>query len=87
VKFIVQQVSAPQLFDPAYVPAPLATNDKYEIWTIRITVDASGNTMTLGGGWDTYQGGDKLYSAVYDGGSRAVRMVLDPAVMTPTPAP
>jgi hypothetical protein len=87
VTFLSQQLSPPQFVDLAYVPAPLETTDKYEIWTLQITVDAGGNTMTLGGGWDTYQGGDKLFSTVYYDGSRAVRMVLDPAAVTPTPVP
>lgn len=82
IKFLAQQFFVPQLFDPGYAPAPLPITNKYEIWTLLATVDEGANTLTLGGGWDVYQGGDKLFSAVY-GGGRAVRMALDPAVDTP----
>jgi hypothetical protein len=59
--FVLQGVRRQDLFDPNYVAAGLEPEPRFELWRLTITVDASGNAMTLEGQWDYSFGDGSLY--------------------------
>jgi hypothetical protein len=82
--FVLQGVAPKDLFDPARAAEQLELGTRFELWHLTVTVDESGNAMTIDGQWESYtEGTPEPGNVVHQTGIRMVP-VSTQAVGTPT---